>query len=73
MIERQITDRIYQVCATRCSNGERILIDFEKGERCLILTSQPFWSKEIPTDCCLQTRNSTKKRQLIRGMFKVVK
>ena len=32
MIERQITDKIYHGCATRYSNGERKVIDFEKGE-----------------------------------------
>ena len=54
MIEGQITDKIYYGCATqRYSNGERKLIDFENGERCLIPTSSPFWSKEIPTDCRL--------------------
>ena len=32
MIEGQITDKIYHGCATRYSNGERKVIDFEKGE-----------------------------------------
>ena len=73
MIEGQIMDKIYHVCATGYSNGERKLIDFEKGKRCLIATSQQFWSKEIPKDCSLQTRSSTKKRRLITGPFKTVK
>ena len=73
MIEGQITDKIYHGCATRCSNRKRKLFDFEKGKLCLIPMSQPSLSKEIPTDCCLQTRSSTKKRQLIKGPFKVVK
>ena len=34
MIEGQITEKIYQGCATRYSDGKRKLIDFEKGERC---------------------------------------
>ena len=73
MIEGQKTDKIYRSCATKYSNGDRKLYDFEKGELCLIPTSQPFWSKEIPTDCCLQTRSSTKMRRLIKGPFKIVK
>ena len=62
VIEEQITDKIYYGCAAWYSNGERELIDFEKGEKCLIPTSNPFWLKEIPTDCRLQMRSSTKKR-----------
>ena len=73
MIKGQITDKIYHGCSTRYSNGKRKLIDFEKGEKCLIPTSFPFWSKEIPTDWCLQMRSSTKKRQLVKGLFKVAK
>ena len=34
MTEGQITDKIYQGCATRYSDDKRKLIDFEKGERC---------------------------------------
>ena len=65
MIEGQITDKIYYGCATqRYSNGERKLTDFENGERCLIPTSSPFWSKEIPTDSRLQTRSATKKETI---------
>ena len=62
MTEGQITDKIYHNCATKYSNGERKLFDFEKSKLCLIPTSQPFWSKEVPTDCCLQMTSSTKKR-----------
>ena len=73
MIEGQIMDKIYHGCATRYSNRKRKLFDFEKGKLCLILMSQPFLSKEIPTESRLQTRSSTKRRQLIKGPFKVVK
>ena len=73
IIEEQITDKIYHGCATSYSNGERKVIGFEKGKRCLIPASQPLWSKEIPTDCHLQKRSSTKKRKLVRGLLKVVK
>ena len=55
-----ITGKISHGCATRHSNGERKLIDFEIGERCLIPSAKPFWS--IPTGCYMQTRSSTKKR-----------
>ena len=65
MIEEQITDKIYYGCVTqRYSNGERKLIDFENSKGCLIPTSSPFWSKEIPTDCLLQTRSATKKETI---------
>ena len=72
MIEGQTTKKTYHGCATRYSSDEKKLIDFEKGKKCLIPTSNPFWSKEIPTDCLLQTRSSTKKRRLIKGPFKVL-
>ena len=73
MIEGQITEKIYQGCATRYSDGKRKLIDFEKGERCSIPMSKAFWSENISTDCRFQTGSSTKKKQFIRGPFKVVK
>ena len=47
MVERQISDKIYHGCATRYSDGERKLIDFGKGERCSIPTSQPTGQKKF--------------------------
>ena len=35
MSEGKITDKIYHGCATRYSNGERLLINFENGESAL--------------------------------------
>ena len=68
----KITDKIYHGCATRYANGERKLIDFEKCDMCLVPMSDPFWKE--PTDIYrMQTRNSTKKRQLLVGPFKVNK
>ena len=66
----KITNKIYHGCQTRYANGERKLIDFEKCEKYLMPTSEPFWKE--PTDCRMQTRNSTKKRQLIVGPFKLM-
>ena len=60
----KITDKIYHGCETRYANDERKLIDFEKCEKCQVSTSEPFWKK--PTECCMETRNLTKKRQLDR-------
>ena len=51
LYESQITDKIYHECATRYSNGERKLIDFEKCERCLIPTSKPFWKETRTLEC----------------------
>ena len=73
MIEGLITDKIYSGCATRYKNYERKLINFEKGEKCLMPKSCPFWSEDIPLNCTMQTRSSTKKRQLIKGPIKIVK
>ena len=73
MNESSITDKICHGCATRYKNGERKLIHFEKGEKCLMPTSCPFWSKDIPQDRTMETRSSTKKRRLIKGPFKIVK
>ena len=42
LYESRVTDKIYHGCTTRFANGERKLIDFEKCERCLILTSNCF-------------------------------
>ena len=70
--ESQITDKIDHDCVTRYSNGEQKLIDFNKCERYLILTLNPFWKQ--PSDTYqMQTKNSTKKRQLIPGPFKYIK
>ena len=71
MINGTITDKIYHGCATRYSNGERKLIDFEKGERCIYATSNPFW-KEPNTCYRMKRRKSTKNRQLIKGPYKYV-
>lgn len=58
----KITDKIYHGCQTRYANGERKLIHF-------VSTSEPFWKK--PTECCMEIRNSTKKRELLVGPFKI--
>ena len=68
----KVTDEIYHGYATRYANGKRKPIDFEKCDMCLVPTSDPFWRE--PTDIYyIQTRNSTKKRQLLVGPFKVNK
>ena len=72
LYKSRITDKIYHGCATRYANAKRKLIDFEKCERCLIPTSNPFW-KEPSDTYRMQTRNSTKRRQLIVGPFKYIK
>ena len=66
MIDGIITDKIYHGCNTCYANGERSLIDFEKGERWICATSYPFWRKPN-TFYRMQTRESTKTRQLIKG------
>ena len=68
----KITDKIYHSCATRYANGERKLIDFEKYDMYLVPTSDPFW-KEPTSFYRMQPRNSTKKRELLVGPFKVNK
>ena len=45
MIDGTITDKIYHGYSTRYTSGERKLIDFEKGERCICAKSYPFWRK----------------------------
>ena len=69
LYESRITDKIYHGCATRYPNGERKLIDLE---RYLIPTLNPFWKQPSGT-YRMQTKNSTKKRQLIVGPFKYIK
>ena len=54
MIDGKITDKIYHGCATRYSNGERKLIDFKKGERCICATSYPFWRESTLVMECRQ-------------------
>ena len=71
MIDGKITEKTYHGCATRYSNGKRKLIDFEKGERWICDTSYPIWRE--PNTCYrMQTRESTKNRQLIKGPFRYV-
>ena len=43
MIEGSVTDKVYHVCAIGYASGERKLIDFEKGQSCLMPTDNPFW------------------------------
>ena len=65
----KITDKIYHGCQTRYANDERKLINFEKCKKCQVSTSESFWKK--PTECCMETRNLTKKRQLPVGPIKI--
>ena len=71
LFETRITNKIYDGCATRYANGKRKLIDFEKCGRYLLPTSEPFWEQLSDTHR-MQTRNSTKKRPLIVGLFNYV-
>ena len=71
IITGTITDKIYHGCATRYANGERKLIDYEKGERCIYAKLYPFWRKPN-TSYRMQTRKSTKNRQLIKGPIRYV-
>ena len=70
--ESRIKDKIYHGCSTRYASSERKLIDFEKRERCLLPTSEPFWKQSSDT-YRMQTWNSTKKRQLIVRLLKYIK
>ena len=45
MVEGSVTDKIYHGCAIGYGNGERKLIDFKKGESCLMPTDDPFWTE----------------------------
>ena len=71
MIDETITDKIYHGSATRYSNGERKLIDFEKGERCICATANAFW-KEPNLFYHMHTRKLTKNRQLIKEPYRYV-
>ena len=68
MIDGTITDEIYHGCASRYWSGERKLIDFEKGKRCICATANPL-SKD-PNSCYwMQIGESTKNIQLIKGPY----
>ena len=71
MIDGTIADKIYCGCATCYSNGERKLINSKKGERCICATANASW-KEANTCYRMQTRESTKNRQLIKGLYRYV-
>ena len=73
MREGKVTDKIYHGCTIMYSNGERLLINFENGEKCLIPMLNSFWSKEGLNNCRLQTRNSAKQQKVIKGPIKFVK
>ena len=45
MIEGSVTDKMYHGCAIGYTNDKRKLIDFEKGESCLMPTDDPFWTE----------------------------
>ena len=69
MILGSVTNKIYHGCAIGYANRERKLIDFEKSERCLLPTDDPFWMETWK----MQTRNSEKNRQLLHLTFTTVK
>ena len=47
------------------------LIDFGKGDRCLLPTNDPLWTE--PRNLKMQTRNSEKNRPLLHLTFTTVK
>ena len=69
LYQSRITDKIYHGCAIRYANGEKKLIDFE---RYLLPALNSFWKQPLGT-YQMQTKNSTKKRQLIVGPLKYIK
>ena len=71
IIEGSITNKIYHGCAIGCANEEKKLIDFGKGDRCLLPTNDPLWME--PRNLEMQTRNSEKKRPLLHLTFTTVK
>ena len=71
MIDETITDKIYHHSATRYSNGETKLIDFEKGERCICATANAFW-KEPNIFYRMHTRELTENRQMIKEAYRYV-
>ena len=64
-------NRIYHSCYTRYPNGA-IQIDFEKGERSICATKNPFWKWPLDDKLKMQTMRQTKNRQLINGPVKYV-
>ena len=44
--EGSVTGKIYRGCATRYSNGTRMLIDFDKGEKCICAIANPYWVEQ---------------------------
>ena len=64
-----ITVKIYHGCLKRYKNRERMLVDSEIYQRRLMPTSEPF-QKELRNTYRMQTKRSTKKRQLIHGPIK---
>ena len=70
--EGQIKDKIYHDCATRYANAKRKLINFKKCERYLLPISEPFWKQPDTEGCCVQIKNSAKKRILIVGLLKTI-
>ena len=71
MSKGKIMDKIYHGCATRYSNGERLLVNFGNGEKCIIPKSNLFWSKGL-LNSHLQMRTSTKQQKFIKGPIKFV-
>ena len=59
MIKGSVTDKIYHGCTIGYANSKKKLIDFKKGDSCLLPTKDPFWAE--PRNLKMQTRNSEKK------------
>ena len=68
MIKGSVTDKIYHGCTIGYANSKKKLIDFKKGDSCLLPTKDPFWAE--PRNLKMQTRNSEKKnRRLLHSTF----
>ena len=67
MIKGSVTDKMYHGCVIGYVNGERKLIDFEKGESCLLSTNDPSWADS--RNLKMQTRNSENNRRLFHLTF----
>ena len=72
--EGQIMNKIYHGCTAHYANGERKLIDLKSAKDPCCQRLSPFGNSQTPkvVGCCMQTRNSTKKRILIVGPFKTI-
>ena len=63
-----LTNKIYHDCAGKYEDRTRLLINFGNGEKCICLTSNPYWGNpNTISHKTVQKKRSETKKWIVKG------